>query len=280
VNRTGPSAGREAEPSPAGELRPDYGIDAPGIRRGMFLAGGAGLALATAAAALGLGATWTAACLVVAGYGGFMGGYMTYGSRVGKLKTRDRLLDRVAKLRPWTGSDSVLDVGCGRGLMLVGAARRLHDGAAPRAPAIGIDLWRTEDQTHNTPEAALRNAQIEGVAHRVRIDTGDARALPYADDSFDVVLSHWVVHNLEEASDRLRVLDEMWRVLRPGGVLALADIAFVLAYREHFSALGASPIQCLDGGLEARLMGLLSGGSYRPQALLAVKPVNPATPQP
>jgi SAM-dependent methyltransferase len=114
----------------------------------------------------------------------------------------------------------------------------------------------------------------------VRIDTGDARARPYADDSFDVVLSHWVVHNLEEASDRLRVLDEMWRVLRPGGVLALADIAFVLAYREHFSALGASPIQCLDGGLEARLMGLLSGGSYRPQSLLAVKPVNPATPQP
>jgi ubiquinone/menaquinone biosynthesis C-methylase UbiE len=49
----------------------------------------------------------------------------------------------------------------------------------------------------------------------VRIDTGDARVLPYADGSFDVVLSHWVVHNLDKPYDRLHALHEMLMVLRP-----------------------------------------------------------------
>ena len=43
--------------------------------------------------------------------------------------------------------------------MVIGAARRLTTGKA-----VGIDLWSAEDQTANTPEAALDNARIEGVA--------------------------------------------------------------------------------------------------------------------
>jgi ubiquinone/menaquinone biosynthesis C-methylase UbiE len=96
--------------------------------------------------------------------------------------------------------------------------------------------------------------------------------LPYADASFDLVLSHWVVHNLEPAADRLKALDEMLRVLRPGGVLALADIACIAQYREHLQARGDVQLRFMDGGLEARIMGVLSGGSYRPQALLAIRP--------
>lgn len=207
--------------------------------------------------------------LLAAAYGLFMGGYMTYSSRVGKLKTRERLLNAVGTVRPWQGNEAVLDVGCGRGLMVVGAAKRLHKAMA--GCAVGIDLWRAVDQADNTPESARHNAHTEGVADRTHIDTGDARALPYLDGSFDVVLSHWVVHNLEEASDRLRVLYEMLRVLRPGGVLALADIAEATTYSDHLQARGVSGLQVFDGGLEARLMGVLSGGTFCPQALIAVR---------
>ena len=70
----------------------------------------------------------------------------------------------------------MLDIGCGRGLMLVGAARRLKTGQA-----VGIDLWRAEDQADNSPPAAQANAHTEGVSDRIRIDTGDARQLPYPD---------------------------------------------------------------------------------------------------
>ena len=197
-------------------------------------------------------------------YGAGMGAYMTYGSRVGKLRTRERLLDMAQTLGAWTGSERVLDVGCGRGLLLVGAARRL-----PTGTAVGVDLWRAEDQAGNSPDAALENARREGVADRVRVETGDARALPNADASFDAVLSHWVVHNLPSDADRVRALDEMCRVLRPGGVLVLADIAHLSEYCAHLAARGVSDVRVLDGGWEARVMGLLSGGSYRPQALVA-----------
>ena len=272
------NGGRQSPPTPS----PDYGIDAPGVRRGMFIAGAGGVlvaafgALAQGSGAVGPGLASTVALaltalgLLVAVYGLYMGAYMTYGSRIGKLRTRDRLLDCVGELRPWQGVEAVLDVGCGRGLMAIGAAKRL--GAAQHGLAVGIDLWRMEDQSANTPAAALDNARIEGVAGRVRIDTGDARALPYADGSFDVVLSHWVVHNLETTEDRLQALDEMLRVLRPGGAIALADIACIAEYEAHLRSRGVAELQLLDGGLEARVMGALSGGSYRPQALLARRP--------
>lgn len=262
--------------------KPDYGIDAPGVRRGMFIAGVGGLLLLIAvvsAQAMGLvgagrpsqAAGVLASLGVLAGvYGLFMGAYMTYASRIGKLRTRERMLDAVGGLRSWRGNEAVLDVGCGRGLMMVGAAKRL--GKESGSVAVGIDLWREQDQAANSATAALHNAAIEGVVDCVRIDTGDARALPYADGSFDVVLSHWVVHNLEPAADRLRALDEMLRVLRPGGVIALADIDGFAQYLSHLESRGVTQLQFHDGGLEARVMGALSGGSYRPQSLLAVRP--------
>lgn len=262
--------------------KPDYGIDAPGIRLGMLAAAAGGVLLTAAAAsarALGWAGAGTPSTIafavmalggVAAAYGSTMGAYMTYGSRIGKLRTRDRLLDQVAELRPWLGDEAVLDIGCGRGLMLIGAAKRVAAGQG--GLAVGIDLWRAEDQSANSAAAALQNARIEGVADRVRIDTGDARHLPYADGSFDVVMSHWVVHNLEPAADRLQALDEMLRVLRPAGVLVLADIACFLQYRKHLLARGVRRLQFNNGGLEAFVMGTLSGGSYRPQAVLAVRP--------
>jgi ubiquinone/menaquinone biosynthesis C-methylase UbiE len=253
-------------------MMPDYGIDAPGVRRGMLTAGATGAVLATLATttafwALGTVSTVAVLVAVVAGvaalYGLGMGAYMTYGSRVGKQRTRERLLDLAQAVTPWTGREAVLDVGCGRGLMLVGAARRLTDGKA-----VGIDLWRDEDQTGNTPEAALENAQREGVAERVSVETGDARNLPFPASCFDVVLSHWVVHNLPNVADRVSALDEMLRVLRPGGVLVLADIANHAAYRDHLVARGLSDIRVYTGGLESRIIGILSGGSFRPQAII------------
>src|SRR5271165_6745319 len=81
---------------------PDYGIDAPGVRRGMFTTGVGGAAFATLAAFItlritGLASTaahWiTVVAALAAVYGLGMGSYMTYGSKIGKRRTRERLLD-------------------------------------------------------------------------------------------------------------------------------------------------------------------------------------------
>jgi SAM-dependent methyltransferase len=97
------------------------------------------------------------------------------------------------------------------------------------------------------PEALEANARLEGVADRIRIDTGDARQLPYPNASFDVVLSHWVIHNLPEEADRRKALDEMLRVLRPRGVLVLADIANSREYRTYLTSKGVTDMRTVSG---------------------------------
>jgi len=104
---------------------PDYGIDAPGVIRNLVIAAVAGLAVyGTSRAGLwsgALGPVRISGMGLSVGIGcAFMACWMLYDSKVGKLKERDRLLDRI----PWRGDEAVLDVGCGRGLLLIGAARR------------------------------------------------------------------------------------------------------------------------------------------------------------
>src|SRR5713101_1202976 len=113
---------------------------------------------------------------------------IVWSSRVAKLWERDRLLNGL-RLR---GTERVLDVGCGHGLLLIGAAKRL-----PRGRAVGIDLWSQVDQGKNRREATLTNATIEGVADRVEVHDGDMRELPFADASFDAVVASLSVHNIE-----------------------------------------------------------------------------------
>ena len=86
-----------------------------------------------------------------------------------------------------------MDIGCGRGLMLIGAAKRLTTGKA-----VGIDLWKAEDQSNNKPDETIKNARLEGVADRIEVQTSDMRSLGFGDASFDVVVSHWAVHNVSE----------------------------------------------------------------------------------
>src|SRR5206468_13116411 len=161
-------------------------------------------------------------------------GLMFFGSKVLKVRLRERLLDEI----PWPGDERVLDVGCGRGLMLIGAAKQLTTGLA-----VGVDLWRTEDQSGNNPETTRANALAEGVNGRIEIKTGDARQLPFDANSFDAVLSSWALHNIYERADREHALREIARVLKPGGRVVLLDIRHASEYAEVLKQAGMAEVQ-------------------------------------
>lgn len=205
--------------------RPDYGLDAPPVIRNLALAA---IALAIAAQFLPqrlLWFAWGSAALC-----GVEAAAMVWASRVGKIRQRERLLDQVK----WRDGVRVLDVGCGRGLLAIGAARR----AGPGAVVVGVDLWQAADLAGNNPSAAVQNAGKEGVSDRVRIVTGDMRALPLANGSIDVALSSLAIHNVPAEADRTRALAEIARALVPGGVLVIQDFRNVDRYAADLRAQG------------------------------------------
>jgi SAM-dependent methyltransferase len=210
---------------------PPYGVDGPAFPA---VLGAAGVACCLAAARWRPGriATATAGPVLLAQTGVYL-----HTTLRGKLRSWERVLDR-AGLK---GNEQLLDLGCGRGAVLMTAARRL-----PAGRAVGVDLWSRKDQSGNRPEATLANAAAAGVADRVEVHTADMTALPFADGSFDVVTSALAIHNIPSPEERYRAVDEAMRVLRPGGHLLIAD--FWPMARKYAAHIGRGTLRGLGPG--------------------------------
>lgn len=213
----------------------DYGIDAPRAQRRFLVRGVLLLALGAGFYFMNLDNAPRQGAALFAALGCMGAGFiatsvfMYWSSRVAKPRVCDEIMEAI----PWRGDEKVLDVGCGRGLLLIAAAKRV------RGRVTGIDLWREEDLSDNSADALVANAKAEGVAERIKVDTGDARKLPYKDSAFDLVLSSLALHNIDEAEGRAKALDEMWRVLAPGGHIAIFDIGRTPEYKKKLVAHGA-----------------------------------------
>ena len=232
--------------------RADYGIDAPYVLLALAGSGLVCLLLALYSPTLRWLYSPTISLLATAAL-------WLYGSKVGKLRLRKPLMDALA----WKGNETVLDVGCGSGLLLNAAAHRV-----PQGRAVGVDIWRKADLANGQAKTALRNARIEGVAARVQVQEADARHLPFDAATFDVVVSLNVLHNIAKRDERRKALQEIVRVLKPGGRVLLCDFRDVgdyagilreqgmqnahkklmgwVAFYPMFAVCGEKPLVCPD----------------------------------
>lgn len=212
----------------------DYGVDAPTVMRNLFLIGfacllcgllfpntlhlGQHVAFATRPSFL-----WPAFFFIGEGFLFLL--YVKYG----KFRHRDFMLG----IHTWRGDEQVLDVGCGRGLLLAGAAKKLTSGHAT-----GIDIWSTEDMGGNAEVATQKNLQLEGVADRCTLVSLPAQEMPFANDGFDVIVSNLCLHNIYDKPTRAQALDQIVRVLKSGGVALISDYKLTGEYAEHFRNAG------------------------------------------
>jgi len=202
-----------------------YGFDAGYLLPAAFIACIAIVVVAAASRAYAplIGASFAILCI----------GTGLHSSRRGKFLVWEELLDGLHL----SGDERVLDLGCGRGAVLLAAAKRLTKGRG-----FGVDIWSRRDQSGNSVGAILRNAEAERVSERVSPLTANMMALPFQPDTFDVIVSNVAIHNIRGRNGRATAIDEAVRVLRPGGRLLIADLADTGAYATRLEVLGMAEI--------------------------------------
>ncbi|GAA1102721.1 methyltransferase domain-containing protein [Nocardiopsis composta] len=138
----------------------------------------------------------------------------------------DRMTDEViSRLDPRPGQ-RILDVGCGTGSPALRLARRQE------VEIVGISI------SPRQIEVAAEGAREAGVDDRVRYEVADAMSLPYPDDSFDGVMA---LESMVHMPDKVQVLREIARVLRPGGRVSIADLTVhEVSAQERYNSAGAS----------------------------------------
>jgi ubiquinone/menaquinone biosynthesis C-methylase UbiE len=166
-----------------------------------------------------------------------------------------RLLDR--QLGSGNGDRRVLDVGCGTGTLAVRAAR-----AAPGVEVTGLDA---------DPAILVRaRERATGAGLEIDFDQALSTALPYADASFDLVVSTLFFHHLRD-DDKRGTAKEILRVLRPGGRLVVGDLG-----RPHdplMRVVVRTTVQVLDGvtttslNVRGELPAVLSAAGFQDVAV-------------
>ena len=144
----------------------------------------------------------------------------------------------VAARLPLKAGSAILDIGCGPGWFWASAATDLPDR---------IDLTLADASPGMVAEALgrctpLRHWQVSG-------READASAMPFADDRFDLVLA---MHMLYHVPDAAKAIAEMWRVLRPGGTLAVttngaANLRELYALSAVFGSPPTEPVAAIFG---------------------------------
>jgi ubiquinone/menaquinone biosynthesis C-methylase UbiE len=152
----------------------------------------------------------------------------------------------LAGLQP---GETVLDIGSGAGMDALLAARRV----GPQGRVIGVDM------TPAMLERARRAAKKAGLGW-VEFRQGQAEALPVEDGTVDVIISNCVI-NLTE--DKGRVFREAYRVLKPGGRLAVSDIVTDQSLPLNLRLDASGWASCISGALpEAEYLDLAAQAGF------------------
>lgn len=182
---------------------------------------------------------------------------------------RRRVYTRLAALSGARPGDRVLDVGCGTGYF----TRVMAEAVAPGGSAVGVDPSR---------EAIARARRLARV-NNCTFSEGVAEALDAPDDSYDVVVSSLMIHHLPQTL-RPQAIEEMFRVLRAGGQVLIADFRpptnrlgrYLLMGHVISPAMKNNPVHLLEPMVRDAGFQQIRGGDVQPwiRYVQAVKPAS------
>jgi SAM-dependent methyltransferase len=156
---------------------------------------------------------------------------------------QNKVLDLLVSHIEWDGQGSALDIGCGSGALTIKVSQRY-----PVAGVTGLDVWGVK---WGYGKAQCEgNAALEGVGERTMFVHGSADHLPFRDGTFDLVVSNMTFHEVKPVADKLDLVREALRVVKPGGKFVFQDLFLIKSYFGTPEALIAAVEAA--GGTEVR----------------------------
>ena len=131
---------------------------------------------------------------------------------------RISLIAKMEALRSIENPD-ILDVGCGTGRTAIGIAKSLKNGGH----LYGIDIYSKLAIPGNALETVQNNAKLEGVEEQTIFSYGTATEIPFEENRFDIVNVSSVLHEVHDSNDQCIAIQELYRVLKPGGYLYFGE---------------------------------------------------------
>ncbi|AZJ24355.1 SAM-dependent methyltransferase (plasmid) [Bacillus wiedmannii bv. thuringiensis] len=115
------------------------------------------------------------------------------------------------------GKGKILDIGTGSGSLIIKLAM-----AFPKSFLTGIDYWG--ENWEYSKVQCQQNAELENVSGRIDFLKASAADLPLQDDEFDIVVSCLTFHEVKDTNNKIEVIKEALRVLKPGGEFIFLDL--------------------------------------------------------
>jgi SAM-dependent methyltransferase len=140
--------------------------------------------------------------------------YVMFSQEGGKFQ--ERIYNLIIQNLGATGSNRILDIGSGNGMLAVKAAQQNAE-----TEVTGID-YRGSDWEYSKG-VCEENARIAKVGDRVHFQKGDAAALDFASGTFDGAISNLTFHEVRSVTNKRAVVQEALRVVKPGGTFAFID---------------------------------------------------------
>ncbi len=220
--------------------RVGYGIDEPRTIAELMIAGvlSVGVGLLISAYTAESEPTLAETGLLVGPGVGFLilvvAAALYWSSRLGKFREMTKIVNNI----PWGGGEVVLDLGCGRGMATILAAKRLRNGYV-----VGVDTWSKARISGNDPRSLMANAEAENAEPRVGALRASSAQLPFSDSSFDIILSGVAVHHLVRKGQREALFAELARVLKEGGRVGILDAGNGNEYSRLMNRTGLRDIE-------------------------------------
>ena len=146
--------------------------------------------------------------------------YARYLFAPGGKNVQEQIRSLVLAQLDWDGTGQALDIGCGSAALTIELAKKYT-----KASFTGIDNWGKGWEY--SQRACERNAQLEGVGQRITFQKASASRLPFPDESFDIVVSNLVFHEVADTADKRALLREALRVVKKDGRFVFQDLFLI-----------------------------------------------------